>query len=249
MTAGGLSVVIPAYNEEARLPDTLDRVLAYLRSRGQPFEVLVVDDGSTDGTAAAVERRGDPEVKLIRLGVNQGKGAAVRRGMLESRGERVLLTDADLSAPLDELPRLEARLDDYPIVCGSRGLADSRIVVRQPFFRHQMGKTFNRILRLLGLTAFRDTQCGFKLFRGDVAREVCARCRVNGFAYDVELLYLAERLGHRALELPIVWAHVPESRVQPIVDSARMLSDVVRLRLRAGRRPPPDGPRIHAPGS
>jgi dolichyl-phosphate beta-glucosyltransferase len=191
-----LSVVVPAFNEADRLPATLDRVLAFLRARGSAFDISVVDDGSTDATAAVVAGRSDPEVRLIRLGQNQGKGAAVRRGVLESQGTLTLVSDADLSTPIEELARLEAALDaGVDIVCGSRGLPDSTIVTSQPVHRRQMGNAFNVILRLLALTPLRDTQCGFKLFRGSVARDVFARCTVRGFAYDVECLFLAERLG------------------------------------------------------
>jgi dolichyl-phosphate beta-glucosyltransferase len=229
-----LSVVIPAYNEAKRIHATLNSLIAYLRSRARPFEVLVVDDGSTDDTAGEVKGRPDPELKLIPCSVNQGKGAAVRRGVAASRGELILLSDADLATPIEELSRLEARLGDgVAVVCGSRGLPDSRIVARQPPYRELMGKTFNHIVRRLGLSDFRDTQCGFKLFRAAAARDIFSRCRVDGFAFDVEALYLARRLGYLAVELPVAWRHVPESRVHPLGDAARMLWDSLRIRLYA----------------
>lgn len=231
-----LSVVIPAFNEAARLPGTLDRTLAHLRARGSAFAVFVVDDGSSDDTAEVVARRRDTEVTLIRLDTNQGKGAAVRRGVLESRGSRVLVSDADLSTPIEELERLEAALDEgADIACGSRGLSESAILASQPVHRREMGNTFNLILRLLALTRLRDTQCGFKLFRGPVARNVFARCQLRGFAFDVECLYLADRLGYRVREVPVAWGHVPESRVHILKDSARMLRDVLWLRAAAWR--------------
>ena len=231
-----LSVVIPAYNEAARIGLTLDRVLAYMRDRGQPFEILVVDDGSEDGTAEAVERQGDSEVRLIPLTANQGKGAAVRRGVEQSRGEFILLSDADLAAPIEDLERLEpfAR-NGHAVVCGSRALAESDIRVRQPFYRDRMGKIFNFIIRSLGLTGFHDTQCGFKLFRAREAREIFSRSRIHRFAFDVEILYLADQLGFRTVEVPVSWRHVPESRVHAVRDSVRMLWDVVALRLRRSR--------------
>jgi dolichyl-phosphate beta-glucosyltransferase len=235
-----LSVVIPAYNEDARIHRTLDRVVPYLRARGLPFEILIVDDGSSDRTAASVESRPEPEIAVIRLGRNSGKGAAVRRGALASRGALMLLTDADLSAPIEELERLEAALArGADVACGSRGLRDSQIVQSQPVYRRQMGNIFNHILRLLGLTSLHDTQCGFKLFRGEASREVFSRCSIDGFAFDVECLYLAERLGYRVAEVPVAWAHVPESRVRLTADSAHMLADALRIRLAAwmGRYP------------
>jgi len=199
-----LSVVIPAYNEATRIGPTLDRVLAYIRSRGEPFEVLVVDDGSVDGTAETVERRGDSEVRVLVLAANQGKGAAVRRGVEESTGEFILITDADLAAPIEDLERLEpfAR-NGHAVVCGSRALAESEIRIRQPFYRDRMGKMFNFIIRALGLSSFHDTQCGFKLLRAEEAREIFARTHIDRFAFDVEILYLAEQLGFKTAEVPV----------------------------------------------
>ena len=235
-----LSVVIPAYNEASRIGPTLDVLLAYLRSRGKFFEVLVVDDGSADETVGVVERRNDSEVKVLALAVNRGKGAAVRRGVEESTGEFILIIDADLATPIEDLERLEpfAR-NGHVVVCGSRALTDSAIRIRQPFYREHMGKIFNLIIRLLGLTNFHDTQCGFKLLRAREAREIFALSRIDRFAFDVEILYLAKQLGFKTAEVPVVWKHVPESRVRAVLDSTRMLRDVIALRLRSGgtRRP------------
>jgi len=227
-----LSVVIPAYNEAERLPDSLDRLLAYLRSRGKDFELLVVDDGSRDRTAEAVESRHEPEIQVLRL-PHQGKGAAVRRGVAASRGELVLLTDADLSIPIEEMSGFEAEIGSgCEIACGSRGLPASRALSKPPYFRKRLGETFNFLVRSLGLSEFRDTQCGFKLIHGEVARRVFSLCRVSGFAFDVEFLVLARELGHRAVEVPVAWRHVPESRVHPLKDSARMLLELAFIRLR-----------------
>jgi len=186
-----------------------------------------------DGTAETVERRGDSEVRVLVLAANRGKGAAVRRGVEESTGEFILITDADLAAPIEDLERLEpyAR-DGHAVVCGSRALAQSEILIRQPFYRDRMGKIFNSIIHLLGLSRFHDTQCGFKLLRADEAREIFTRAHIDRFAFDVEILYLADRLGFKTVEVPISWQHVPESRVHVVRDSARMLWDVIGLRLR-----------------
>ena len=188
-----------------------------------------------DGTAETVERRGDSEVRVLVLAANQGKGAAVRRGVEESTGEFILITDADLAAPIEDLERLEpfAR-NGHAVVCGSRALAESEIRIRQPFYRDRMGKMFNFIIRALGLSSFHDTQCGFKLLRTEEAREIFARTHIDRFAFDVEILYLAEQLGFKTAEVPVSWQHVPESRVHAVLDSARMLWDVIALRLRAG---------------
>lgn len=224
-----LSVVVPAYNEARRLGASLERICAYLAQRGAANEVIVVDDGSVDGTAEVATRF---PVTLLRLERNAGKGAALRHGVLASRGRRVLLSDADLSTPIEEVERLEPVLAEAPVVLGSRALASSRITRRQPRGRELMGKTFNLVLRLLGFTAMRDTQCGFKLLDGAVARELFAELETRRFAYDVELVWLARRHGHAVREVGVEWADSPDSRVHPLRDSSRMLWDVLRLRLR-----------------
>lgn len=228
-----LSVVIPAYNEARRLGPTLDRVVAYLEGRGLSHEVLVVDDGSVDGTAALVEGHPGAGVRLVRQPENRGKGAALRRGVAESRGRRVLLCDADLSTPIEELPALERPLDaGARVAIGSRGLADSDVRRHQPVYRELMGKTFNRFIRLLGVRGLRDTQCGFKLLEGEVARSLFPEVRTEGFAFDVELLWLARRRGHRVEEVGVAWIDSPDSRVHALFDSAAMLRDVVLMRWR-----------------
>jgi len=232
-----LSVVIPAYNEAKRLGPSLDRVTAYLRERGHDHEVLVVDDGSTDATASLVESHAAPVVHLVRQPENRGKGAALRRGVLASRGRRVLLCDADLSTPIEDLERLESHLEDGAVLAiGSRGLRDSEVSVRQPLYRELMGKTFNRIIRALGVRGLRDTQCGFKLLQGEAARRLFGELRTEGFAFDVELVWLARRHGYRIDEVGVRWVDSPDSRVHPLFDSSAMLRDVVLMRWRHRRR-------------
>lgn len=231
-----LSVVIPAYNEARRLGPTLDRVAAYLAARGVGHEIVVVDDGSTDTTAELVRAHPAPGLRLVEQGVNRGKGAALRRGVAESRGERVLLCDADLSTPIEELPALERRLDGgADLALGSRGVAGSDVRVHQPRYRELMGKAFNRIVRLLGVRGVQDTQCGFKLLTGDAARRLFAELRTDGFAFDVELVWLARRHGYRVDEVGVAWVDSPDSRVHPLVDSAAMLRDVALMRWRHRR--------------
>lgn len=234
-TSPRLTVVIPAFNEEKRLDSTLARIREYLVERGESFEILVVDDGSTDGTAAVVQRFAGPDCRLLRLERNSGKGTAVRTGVLASRGRWVLITDADLSAPIEELETLEGHAGKADLILGSRAQVGSRIGRRQPFFREMMGKTFNLIIRSLGLSDLRDTQCGFKLIRGEVARLLFARMTVDRFAFDIELVWLARALGYRVIEVGVVWRHSPRSTVRPLQDSPVMFWDVLKIRCR--RRP------------
>jgi len=227
-----LSVVVPAYNEAARIGPSLRRAVDYLRRRGVPYELLVVDDGSRDATAQVAGGFAADGVTVLRHARNRGKGGAVKTGVLASRGGRVLLSDADFSTPIEELEKLEARLAGCPVVLGSRAVAGAEVQKRQPFYREIMGKTFNRVIRLLGVRGLRDTQCGFKLLQGDVARGLCAALTVDGFAYDVELVWLAQRRGLPVAEVGVVWVNSPDSRVSPIRSSLEMLRDVVLMRWR-----------------
>lgn len=211
-----LTLVIPAFNEEKRLPVALARISEWLRSRTPPLaaEVLVVDDGSDDRTAAVAEKTGQGlglDFRLVRLPRNRGKGAAVRAGVLEAAGERILVTDADLSTPIEEVEKLIAA--GAPVAIGSRGIDATLVKQRQSFFRVASGKLFNVLVRLLAVSGIRDTQCGFKLFRRDAAREVFSRATVDRFAFDVEALLLARRLGYPIAEVPVLWFNSPDTRV------------------------------------
>jgi dolichyl-phosphate beta-glucosyltransferase len=235
-----LSIIIPAYNEEARIGPTLERICGYLRARECPCEIVVVDDGSSDGTVAVVEAVRCQEqvaVRVLRNEVNRGKGYSVRRGALESRGRMVLFSDADLSTPIEELSRLLIPLEsgEADIAIASRGLPDSDLVERQPLWREMMGRTFNKLVRLLAVSGFSDTQCGFKLFTRAAAEAVFPRQYVERWAFDVELLFIAHRLKLRVAEVPVRWVNSPASKVSPLGDASRMLVDVARLRLRALR--------------
>jgi dolichyl-phosphate beta-glucosyltransferase len=238
VTSPALSIVVPAFNEEDRLGPTLARIVEWCRAERPSFEVIVVDDGSRDRTvevAGAAAGRA-PEISLLELGVNRGKGAAVRAGVLAAGGERILFCDADLATPIEELGKLDAALDGgADLAIASRGLPDSDIQVRQHPARELMGRTFNAVVRLAVLGGLRDTQCGFKLFRREVARDLFGRATVDGFAFDVELLWLA-RGRYRVAEVPVVWRHVEESKVSPGSDAARMLVDLARIRWRHRRR-------------
>jgi dolichyl-phosphate beta-glucosyltransferase len=241
-----LSIVIPAYNEATRLDPTLRQVVDYLRREGTAYEVLVVDDGSTDATSEVAGRFAREGVRVLRQEVNRGKGAVLKVGVLASRGREILLADADLSTPIEELEKLRPRLAEAELVFGSRAVAGSEIVKHQPFYREMMGRIFNVIVRLAGVRGLRDTQCGFKLLDGDVARRLFSELTIERFAYDVELVWLARRRGYRVVEVGVRWADSPSSRVDPLTDSFRMLRDVLALRWRhwrQGRRRPGTGER------
>ncbi len=208
-----ISIIIPAYNEEKRLPATLEAIQKYLDSSNWDFaETIVVDDGSFDGTVKAAEAAG---ARVIRNPGNRGKGYSVRNGMLNTRGEWSLFTDADLSSPIEELDRLWRAVEDgsATIAIGSRALNRALIGVHQPVFREWMGRIFNFVMRLVTGLPFKDTQCGFKLFESAVAREVFSRTLLDGFGFDVEVLFIARRLGIKALEVPVRWNDAAGTKV------------------------------------
>ena len=232
-----LSIVIPAFNEEGRLAESLRRIREYLNRRSMQFEVLVVDDGSTDGTVKLVEgaRGGFPELRLICNSGNHGKGFSVRRGMLEARGEIALFTDADLSAPIEEADKLLAALRDdaYDGAIGSRALDRSLIDVHQSRFREIAGIIFNLLVRSAVGLPFQDTQCGFKAFRMEKSRAIFELQRIEGFGFDPEILFLAHKMGLRIAEVPVRWAHNPATKVRVFSDSVRMFLDLVAIRWNA----------------
>ncbi len=234
-----LSILIPAYNESADIEATLEATQAHLRQGGLQGEVIVVDDGSTDDTAQIVTRYAErhPAVRLLRNERNRGKGYSVRRGILEARGEILIFTDADSSTPLSETAKLldAIRTGGADGAIGSRALPESRIERPQPWFRRAMGWVFRQLVRLLVLPGFRDTQCGFKAFSAAAAREVFRRQTLDGFAFDVEVLFIAWKLGYHIKEVPVRWLDSHDSRVRPVRDSARMFLDLLRIRLRAAR--------------
>ncbi|MBP7691376.1 MAG: glycosyltransferase family 2 protein [Anaerolineales bacterium] len=236
-----LSVIIPAYNEAERLGPRLGEVLAYLGARIPDYELILVDDGSLDETAARIQAviAPEPRARLIRYQPNRGKGFAVRTGVAAARGEIVLFMDADLATPLDEIPRilrvLEAERADVAI--GSRGLPEAEIHVRPALYRRAASWVFDQVkYQLVGLRRFKDTQCGFKAFRGAVARPLFALGRVDRFMFDVEILFLAERAGLRLVEMPVAWADMPGSKVRFWEGVVNMFRDLGRIRrLHPGR--------------
>jgi dolichyl-phosphate beta-glucosyltransferase len=232
-----LSLVVPAYNEERRLPATLARIGEYLRESGEAgWEIVVVDDGSSDRTADAARNAapgvGAP-VEVVVLPENRGKGAAVREGVRRTRGERVLVSDADLSTPIEEWRRLAEA--DAPIAIGSRAVDEATVRRRQAGYRRMLGKIFNRIVRALSVPGIRDTQCGFKLFDGEVARALFADATIDRFAWDVEILALARARGIRIAEVPVLWFNSPESKVSVVRDLIPTVRDLLRIRARMRR--------------
>lgn len=242
-----LSVIIPAYNEAARILPYLADIVAYTNRRGMSCEILVVDDGSVDGTSDVVERfrATAPHVRVIRHERNSGKGFAVRAGMLQARGERCLMADADGSIPIAELSRLDAAIDDgADLAIGSRFMApqSDRPLPHAKWHRIVLGHVFNRAIQRLGLNGVPDTQCGFKLFRRAVARELFGAGTVDGFAFDLEILLLARHRGYRIAQAPIDWVDQPGSKVRVFRDGPIVFLDFLRIRRRIARgcyeRPP-----------
>ncbi len=227
------SIIIPAYNEERRLTAGLDQVLACAGERGWDAEVLVVNDGSRDGTAALAAEYAarHPGVRLLQNPGNRGKGYSVRHGMLEAQGEWLLFTDADLSAPIAEAEKLFAALRaGAEVAIGSRWLASETQTLRQPLYRQFFGRVFNLLLRLLLGLRFKDTQCGFKAFTRRAAQELFPRQRIERWAFDPELLYLARRQKLTVEEVPVAWAHDRRSTISPLRDGPRMAWDMLRIR-------------------
>lgn len=235
-----LSIVVPAHNEAARIIPHLQSIVRYMNTRERPFEVIVVDDGSLDNTASVVQTyaKDVSPISLLRLPVCEGKGAAVRHGMRVARGARQLFTDADGATPITELERLEAALQSgAEIAIGSRSLASRlpQYTVNARWHRSLLGAVFNTIVRTGGITGIADTQCGFKLFDKAVAQDLFAVSRVNGYGFDLELLYVAQRRGYRIAEVPINWSDQPGSKVRVIRDGLAMLRELLVIHRNAER--------------
>jgi dolichyl-phosphate beta-glucosyltransferase len=249
-----LSIVIPAYNEERRLPNTLASIRAYLQNRPYRAEILVVDDGSTDRTPEIVTacRKKYPGLRLVSNGRNRGKGFSVRHGMLEARGEIALFSDADLSTPIEEADKLLAALreEGYDGAIGSRAVDRSLIEVHQSAIREQAGIFFNRLVRWITGIEFSDTQCGFKAFRRERARIIFEQQRVERFGFDPEILFLAKRHGLNVAEVPVRWSHDSGSKVNVVADGVRMFLELLFVRWNAmrGRYPrSAQADRVHEP--
>lgn len=223
-----LSVVIPAYNEEGRLGPTLARIQEYLGRQDYDWEILVVDNASADRTAEVAREAGVEVLHEAR----RGKGAAVRTGMLAARGEYILFSDADLSTPIEEVEKLlDALRGGWEVAIASRALPDSKLPKRQPWYRELVGRAGNVLVRLLAVHGIADTQCGFKLFPREVARKLFGAQRRSGIAFDMEILFLAQRAGMRIAETPVTWVDSPETRISRVRDSLDAVKDLLRIRL------------------
>ena len=230
------SIIIPAYNEGARLGTTLDRVLAYLRAQGWDAEVIVVNDGSRDSTADLVRgyAQNHPCLRLLENPGNHGKGYSVRNGMLNASGDLLLFSDADLSSPIEEAPKLFAALQaGAEIAIGSRWLQPELQTLRQSPLRQFYGRLFNVALRILLGLNFKDTQCGFKAFTRGAAKKIFPLQRIERWGFDPELLYLARKSGLKVAEVPVAWAHVEGTRISPLRDGLRMFVEVLKIRWNA----------------
>lgn len=230
--------MIPAFNEERRLPQSVRKIREFQKDHGAIQRIVLVDDGSSDGTSRMMRELAaeDGSIRAVSYWPNGGKGYAIRRGVLEALpAGSILVTDADLSTPIEDLRKLEEALERADVAIGSRALALSSIGVHQAWYRQWMGKTFNRLMRAITGLPFSDTQCGFKLFRGEAAGRIFAAATVDRFAYDVEILLIANKLGYRVVEVPVRWDNSPDSRVRVLRDSLRMLFDVFRIRIQHGR--------------
>ena len=234
-----LSVVIPAYNEEARIGPTLEQMAAYLDAQPYSWEMMVVSDGSSDKTDSMVDAFAakHPNARLIAYKPNQGKGNAVRVGMLAAKGERVLFMDADLATPPGETEKVMGHMDKgADVVIGSRPLKESKLEVRQPLHREAFGRMSNMIVQAVGVHGIKDTQCGFKLFTQKAAKDIFSRCKMNGFSFDMEALMIARDLGLRIDEVPIRWADQVGSKVVLWRDAPKVLLDLFRMRFMGRKR-------------
>ena len=234
-----LSLIIPAYNEEHRLPRSLDNIIDFVEDqcakRGMSIEVLVVENGSRDRTTEIAEAYAARHPYMQVLHSAKGKGAAVRTGMMAGRGRYLFMCDSDLSMPIEEVLKfLPPALEDYDVAIASReGPGAHRY--NEPPLRHVMGRVFNLIVRVIAIPRFQDTQCGFKSFRRDVAREVFTDGAMDGWAFDVEALFIALHRGYKVVAVPINWYHDPDSRVNPVKDTIRMVRDVLKIRINGWR--------------
>jgi len=228
-----ISIVIPAYNEEKRIGKTLERVYEYFKKKKTEFEIIVVDDGSNDRTVEIVEKFSSDkkEIRILKHEKNMGKGKAVKTGILDAKGNLILFTDADLSTPIEEFEKLKKAIENgYDIAIGSRGLKDSKIVIPQPFYRRIIGRIFPLLVKLIVIKDFKDTQCGFKLFKKEVAKKIFSQLKTEGFAFDVEVLARGKKENFKIAEVGVLWYNSPESKVSILKSPFKMFLELNRIK-------------------
>ncbi len=227
-----ISVILPAYNEEKRIGESLKKILHFLGGKFEDFEVIVVDDGSIDNTADLAKKYCRQKVRLIQNRINMGKGYSIKKGLVAAKYQFALCSDCDLATPIEELGNfIEVISQGYDIVIGSRNLSKSKIKVGQPLYRKLMGKAYPILTTILGLTNFKDTQCGFKLYRSDIAKKIVKSQTIDRFSFDVEMLLIAKKMSCRIKEIPVEWNNKNGSKVNLIRDPASMLIDLIKIRI------------------
>jgi dolichyl-phosphate beta-glucosyltransferase len=232
MNYTSISIVIPAYNEEKRIEKSLIKIIRFCKKRFKRYEIIVVNDCSKDGTASILTRFGKDNVRLITNEVNMGKGYSVKRGILNARYPLVLFSDSDLATPIEELGKfINYMKQGFDIVIASRNLRESNIITKQPIYRQLMGKTFPLLVNAITPIKFKDTQCGFKLFRTSLAKRIVKFQTFERFSFDVEILFIAKKLKARIKEAPVTWMDCAGSTVNPMKDSVAMMRDLLRLRI------------------
>lgn len=226
-----ISVVIPAYNEGKIIGKNISKIISFLENKKFNYEIIVVDDCSKDGTSDIVKDFNSKKIVLLRNKKNMGKGHSIKRGILNAKKDLILFSDADLSTPIEELDSLLRYIDDYDIVIGSRG-EKSIIKIKQPIYRRIAGKMFPILVNFIVLKGIRDTQCGFKLFRKNLAKDIFKKQRIDGFCFDVEILYLAKNAGYKIKEVSVTWSNRADSKVNPIIDPIKMFIDLIRIKYK-----------------
>lgn len=228
-----ISIVIPAYNEEEKIGKTLEEILKYLKNRDYSYELIVIDDGSIDNTLSIVKGfiRKNKNIRLLRNSKNKGKGYSVKKGIMSAKYPFILFSDSDLSTPILELDKMINEIKSYDIVIASRNLKKSDIAVRQPLFRTLPGKAFSLLVNLITLLGIKDTQCGFKLFKKSIAREVFPKQTINRWGFDVEILYIAKKLGYKIKEVPVTWVNSEASKLNVLKDPFFMFIELLKIRL------------------
>lgn len=226
-----ISVIIPAYNEEQRIEQSIMPIYKYLNDNFKNYEVIVVDDCSTDNTLSVVMKYANDNLRILRNEINRGKGFSVKRGILSAKYPLCLFSDSDLATPIEELERFAEQINNhnYDIVIASRNLVKSNVINKQPLYRQIVGKIFPVIVKLMLFDGFKDTQCGFKLFRTDVAKKIAQMQSIDRFAFDVEMLFIAKKMGYRIKEMPVVWIDKDGSTVRPMRDGFTMITDLIKI--------------------